>query len=47
MIAASAPSCCLMPTCELPYAKEHLFELFKDARAGDAGVYKAARALSR
>jgi len=24
-----------MPTYELPYAKEHLFELFNDARAGE------------
>ena len=24
-----------MPTYDLPYAKEHLFELFNDARAGD------------
>ena len=35
MIGASAPSYCLMPTYDLPYAKEHLFELFNDARAGD------------
>jgi antitoxin (DNA-binding transcriptional repressor) of toxin-antitoxin stability system len=24
-----------MPTYDLPYAKEHLFELFNDARAGE------------
>jgi antitoxin (DNA-binding transcriptional repressor) of toxin-antitoxin stability system len=32
---ALAPSHCLMPTYELPYAKEHLFELFNNARAGE------------
>jgi antitoxin (DNA-binding transcriptional repressor) of toxin-antitoxin stability system len=35
MIVPSIPSHFLMPTYDLPYAKEHLFELFNDARAGE------------
>jgi len=35
MIGLSTPSYCLMPTYDLPYAREHLFELFNDARAGE------------
>jgi hypothetical protein len=35
MIGHSVPSYCLMSTYDLPYAKEHLFELFNDARAGE------------
>jgi hypothetical protein len=35
MIGPSVPPYFLMPTYDLPYAKEHLFELFNDARAGE------------
>jgi antitoxin (DNA-binding transcriptional repressor) of toxin-antitoxin stability system len=35
MIGQSVPSHYLMPSYDLPYAKEHLFELFNDARAGE------------
>ena len=33
MIGQSVPSHYLMPSYDLAYAKEHLFELFNDARA--------------